>query len=258
MTGNRVSLTWDPAPGAAPAGYIVEGGVTPGQVLAALRADGSATSLVFDAPTGAFYLRLYAWTGAGRSPASNEIRIFVNVPQLPAAPTGLLGLADGANLALSWKAGTGGGLASSYILDVSGALTLSVPIAPSETFAFTGVPTGTYTFAVRAVNGAGSSPPSPPVTLAFPSACPGPPQAPTSFAVSRRGLAAERQLGSAERGTGGVQLRAEGHRALNLVLPLGVRSISGVVPSGIYNLSVLAVNPCGTGPETLPQAVTVP
>ena len=109
VTGNRVSLAWDAATSGTPAGYVVEGGVTPGHVLAALPADGSATSLVFDAPTGAFYLRLHAWTGAGRSPASNEIRIFVNVPQAPSAPTGLLGLADGSNLALSWKTGTGGG-----------------------------------------------------------------------------------------------------------------------------------------------------
>ena len=46
--------------------------------------------------------------------------------------------------------------------------------------------------------------------------------------------------------------------ALNLVLPLSTRSISGAVPSGVYNLSVLAVNPCGSGVETPPQSVTVP
>ena len=46
--------------------------------------------------------------------------------------------------------------------------------------------------------------------------------------------------------------------ALNLALPMSTRSISGAVPPGIYNLSVLAVNPCGSGDETLPQTVTVP
>ena len=30
------------------------------------------------------------------------------------------------------------------------------------------------------------------------------------------------------------------------------------VRAGSYNLSVLAVNPCGSGAETAPQSVTVP
>ena len=46
--------------------------------------------------------------------------------------------------------------------------------------------------------------------------------------------------------------------ALNLALPLNSRSISGAVPSGTYNLSVLAMNPCGAGMETVLQSVTVP
>jgi hypothetical protein len=45
---------------------------------------------------------------------------------------------------------------------------------------------------------------------------------------------------------------------LNLTLPLGSRVISGVVPPGSDNLSVFAVNPCGSGVETVPQSVTVP
>ena len=45
--------------------------------------------------------------------------------------------------------------------------------------------------------------------------------------------------------------------ALNLVLPLNTRNISGAVPPGVYSLSVLAVNPCGSGVETQPQSVTV-
>ena len=258
VTGNRVSLAWDAPTGGTPAGYIVEGGVTPGSVLAALPADGSATSFAFDAPTGAFYLRLHAWTASGRSPASNEIRIFVNIPQVPSAPTNLLGLANSSNLALSWKAPSLGGAPTSFVLDVSGALTTSVPLPPSETFSFTGVPAGTYTFAVRAMNSAGASPPSSPVTLTFPSACPGPPQAPTSFSVTRAGpqLSVSWDPPSAGPAVSSYVLRVSG--ALNLDLPLGVRSISGAVPAGDYTLSVLAVNPCGSGEETAPQSVTVP
>ena len=187
VTGNRVSLTWDPSPSDALTGYVLEGGVTPGSVLAALPTGSTAPSFTFDAPTGAFFVRMRAVSGGRRSPASNEIYILVNVPQPPSAPTDLLGLANGSNLALSWKTPSAGGAPTSFVLDVSGALTTSVPLPPSETFSFAGVPAGTYTFAVRATNSAGTSPASSPVTLTFPSACPGPPQAPTSFAVTRAG-----------------------------------------------------------------------
>ena len=252
-----MSLTWD-APGTVPSGYIVEGGVSPGEVLAAVPVTGTPTSFAFDAPTGAFYVRLHAWTGSGRSPASNEIRIFVNVPQAPSAPTGLLGLADGANLVLSWQNGTTGGAPTSMILDVSGAATLSMPLSLTETFAFTGVPQGTYTLAVRAANAGGTSAPSPPVTLSFPGACPGPPQPPINLSVSRTGSVVSARWDPPASGpaVSNYVLRVTG--ALDLSLPMTARAVSGTVAAGTYNLSVLAVNPCGSGVATPPQSVTVP
>ncbi len=215
-------------------------------------------SYTFDAPTGAFYVRVHALTATGRSAASNEIRIFVNLPQVPSAPTGLLGLANGSNLALSWKTTSAGGPPTSHVLDVSGALTLSVPLPLGETFSFAGVPPGTYTLAVRAVNLTGASPPSSSVTLAFPSACPDPPQEPANFAVSRAGsqLSVSWDPPGAGPAVASYVLRVTG--ALNLTLPMAGRTISGVVPPGTYNLSVLAMNPCGSGIETVPQSVTVP
>ncbi len=257
VAGNRVSLTWD-APATAPAGYVVEGGVNPGEVLAAVPVAGTPTNFAFDAPTGVFYVRLHAWTASGRSPASNELRIFVNVPQAPSAPTGLLGLADGANLVLSWQNGSTGGPPTSIILDVSGAATLSMPLPPNETFAFTGVPPGTYTLAVRAANAGGTSAPSTPVTLSFPGTCPGPPQPPVNLAVSRTGSVVSARWDPPGSGpaVSSYVLRVTG--ALDLTLPMTVRGISGTVPSGTYNLSVMAVNPCGSGVETPPRSVTVP
>jgi hypothetical protein len=258
VTGNRVSLAWDPSPSDGLSGHLLEGGVTPGSVLAALPTGSAAPAFTFDAPTGAFFVRMRAVRAGRRSSASNEIQIFVNVPQVPSAPTGLLGLANGANLALSWQATSAGGSPTSFVLDVSGALTLSVPVAPIETFSFAGVPAGTYTFAVRAVNSAGSSLASSPVTLTFPSACPGPPQAPANFVVSRTGsqLTVRWDPPGAGPAVSSYVLKVTG--ALNLALPLTTRSIGGAVPAGSYNLSVLAVNPCGAGSETVPQSVTVP
>ena len=257
VAGNRVSLTWD-APATVPAGYVVEGGGNPGEVLAAVPVNGTPTSFAFDAPTGAFYVRLHAWTASGRSPASNEIRIFVNVPQAPSAPTGLLGLADGANLVLSWTNGSTGGAPASMILDVSGAATLSMPLSVTETFAFTGVPRGTYTLAVRAANAGGTSAPSTPVTLSFPGTCPGPPQPPINLSVSRTGSVVSARWDPPASGpaVSSYVLRVTG--ALDLTLPMSARAVSGTVAAGTYSLSVLAVNPCGSGAETPPQSVTVP
>jgi YVTN family beta-propeller protein len=258
VTGNRVSLAWDPSPSDGLTGHLLEGGVTPGSVLAALPTGSAAPAFTFDAPTGAFFVRVRAVRAGRRSAVSNELQIFVNIPQVPSAPTGLLGLANGAALALSWQAASTGGSPTSFVLDVSGALTLSVSVAPIETFSFAGVPPGTYTFAVRAVNSAGSSVATSPVTLTFPGVCPGPPQAPANFAVSKTGsqLSVNWDPPGAGPAVSSYLLRVTG--TLNLVLPLTSRSISGVVPAGTYNLSVLALNPCGAGVETTPQPVTVP
>jgi YVTN family beta-propeller protein len=258
ITGNRVSLAWDPSPSDGLSGYAVEGGTTPSSVLATLPTGSTAPSFTFDAPSGAFYVRVRAVRGGQRSQPSNEIYILVNVPQPPSAPTALLGLANGSNLALSWKTASGGGTPTSLILDVSGTLAVSVAIAPGETFQYAGVPDGTYTFAVRAVNGTGTSAASSPVTLTFPSVCPGPPQAPTNFAVVKTGSQLSVSWDPPGAGPAVTSYRLQVTGALNLSLPVSGRSIGGGVAPGAYNLSVLAVNPCGSGPGTPVQSVTVP
>ena len=57
VTGNRVSLAWDASPSGALTGYVLEGGVTPGSVLASLPTGSTAPTFTFDAPTGAFFVR---------------------------------------------------------------------------------------------------------------------------------------------------------------------------------------------------------
>jgi YVTN family beta-propeller protein len=257
VTGNRVSLSWDPAIGAV-AGYVLEGGVRPGEVMASIPTGQSAPTFSFDAPTGAFYIRMHAIGGGGRSVASNEIQILVNVPQPPSAPAGLRGLVNGSNVALSWTNTFTGGQPTALMLDVSGAITTSLPLPLTESFEYSGVPPGTYTFTVRAINGTGSSSASSPVTLAFPGTCPGAPQAPTNFIVTRQGsqLTASWDPPRAGSAVNGYLLIVTG--AMNLTLPLSDRSVSGGVPPGTYQLSVRAVNPCGAGPGTPVQQATVP
>jgi predicted phage tail protein len=258
IVGNRLTLAWNAPTSGSPTGYVIEGGVAPGQVLGSLATGSTATTLSFDAPTGAFYLRVHALTASGKSGPSNEIYVVVNVAQAPSAPANLLGLANGANLALSWKATSSGGPPTSQILDVSGAITTSVPLPLGEMFSFAGVPPGTYTFAVRAANSAGTSPPSSPVTLTFPSACPGPPEVPTNFVVSRNGSQLTISWDPPTAGPAVASYVLKVADAFDMAVPMSARSISGNVPSGTYILSVLAVNACGSGVETAQQSVTVP
>ena len=121
ITGNVVTLRWTPpATGATPTAYQLEGGVNPGEVLASIPT-GSATPIyTFVAPTGAFHVRMHTISGASRSLASNEIRIFVNVPQPPSAPANLLGTVNGDFIALLEDT-FAGGAPTNVVLDVSGA-----------------------------------------------------------------------------------------------------------------------------------------
>jgi hypothetical protein len=41
-------------------------------------------------------------------------------------------------------------------------------------------------------------------------------------------------------------------------VPTPLRALSGTVPPGTYNLSVEAVNACGSSPSTAVKSVTVP
>jgi hypothetical protein len=65
--------------------------VSPGDVAASLTTGSAIPGFTVTAPTGAFYVRMHAVGLGGRSPASNEIRIFVNTPTPPSAPAHLLG-----------------------------------------------------------------------------------------------------------------------------------------------------------------------
>lgn len=257
IVGNRVTLRWVPPSSVVATGYVLQGGIAPGQTLASLPTGGTATTFSFTAPTGAFYLRMLAQTAGGISAPSNEVRAYVNVPAPPSAPTGLLGLASGNRLGLSWRNTAGGGTPTAMRLDVSGALTTSLPIPAGETFAFNGVPPGAYTFTVRAANASGTSPASPPVTLTFPGAC-SVPQAPVNLQVSRSGnrLAVSWDPPAAGAAVSSYVLNVGG--PLALAIPWSTRSISGAVPPGAYTLSVSAVNPCGAGAPAAAQSVTVP
>jgi hypothetical protein len=155
--GNVVTLRWNaPQSGLVPTGYLLEGGIAPGQVLASFNTGSPSPNYTFIAPTGTFYVRIHALSGGSRSEASNEVRTVVNVPAVPSAPANDLGLVNGSSVTLAWRNTFDGGAPSSLRLEATGAIVASLPLGLTDTATFSGVPAGTYTFAVRATNAAGA------------------------------------------------------------------------------------------------------
>jgi hypothetical protein len=257
LVGNTVTLSWAaPNGGVTPTGYVVEGGVSPGAVLASLPTGGVTPTISFVAPSGIYYVRVHAMAGGTKSAASNEVQLLVNVTAPPAAPTGLLGLANGDQLSLSWRNATGGSAATGVMIDVTGAANGSFPLPLSDSFSFGGAPPGTYAFAVRAFNESGSSGPSNTVTLTFPGSCTAP-QTPVNFSATHAGNVISVSWAPALNGAAptGYILIVRG--TYNLEVPMAGRSISAPVGPGTYALSVASTNPCGTSTPTAAQTVTL-
>lgn len=259
VRGNTVELRWlTPTRGPAPTGFVLEGGVAPGQVLASIPTGSLSPTFTFTAPSGSFYVRVHALNGAFKSVASNEVLVHVNVPVAPSAPANLLGLVNGSTLALAWTNTYAGGAPTSVTLNVSGAVSASLPLGLTDGFSFAGVPSGTYTLSVVATNAGGVSAPSNPVTLTFPSACSGPPQPVTNFLAYQLGgtLFLNWDAPAAGAAPSGYVLDVTGSYVGSIRLLQ--RALSAPVPSGAYTFSVVATNPCGSSVGTLPQTVTVP
>ena len=258
IAGNTVTFAWTPVAGAVdPTSYVIEGGLTPGSVLGSLPVAGTPATFTAAVPTGAFYVRLHALAGPARSAASNEIRIFVNVPAPPAAPANPLGLVNGGFLALAWTLGAGGGPATGLLLDVSGSIATSLPLPVSEAFSFNGVPPGTYTLSLRAVNASGVSPPSAGITLAFPGPCSGPPLTPIA-AASVNGNLATVSWSLPAAGPAPTAFAVSVTGAFTGTFSTTGRSLSGTVGPGSYTIRVTASNPCGQSAPTAPQTIAIP
>lgn len=257
VVGNTVTLRWRWA-GATPNQFVVSGGVSPGETLASIETGSAVPMVTFTAPSGAFYVRVAAVTGSGTSTASSEVRLFVNVPQAPPAPTTLLGVANGTRLELSWMntrhSGTLPGTAN--VLDVTGPVSANLSMPLTEQFAYPAVPPGTYTFRVRTVNASGSSPASNPVTLTFPGSCqvPSPPAGLQAHAVGRT---LHVWWDSPVSGTAASRYVLTVGGAYSLPVETTAREISSAVPAGTYTFSVIAQNACGSSTSSPQVSVTV-
>lgn len=227
-------------------------------MLASLPTGGAEPSLTFTAPSGSFFVRVHALNGVVRSEASNEIRIHVNVPIPPSAPANLLGLVDGSTVALAWINTYAGGAPDSLVLDVTGALTTSLPLGFGDSFSFAGVPQGTYTLSLRARNAAGTSPSSNTVPLTFPAPCSGPPLTPTNVVAYRVGITIFIDWAPATSGPAPMGYVLDVTGSFDGNFPTASRAMSGAVGPGSYTLNVVATNSCGVSPPTVPQTVVVP
>ena len=258
VVGNRATFRWTPpAIGPAATGFIFEGGVSPGEVLASMPL-GPLPIFTLDVPTGAFLVRVRTVSGASISGVSNEVPLYVNVAVPPSAPANLLGVVNGSTLALTWRNTFGGGAPSGGILDVTGAATASIPVGATEMLSFPGVPGGTYTLQVRSTNAGGAGTASNAVTLSFPGACSGAPQTPSRFLAYRVGNQVYIVWESPTAGPAPTNYVLHATGTVTANLPLAATSFTSPVPPGTYNLSVSAANACGSSAATGVQTVTVP
>jgi hypothetical protein len=267
LNGNTVTISWRaPLIGPTPTGYVLEGGVRPGEVLQSIPIGGTAPTYTFSAPAGAYYIRLRTVAGSGVSRPSGEVRLYVGAYSGPTAPRSLTGYGNGTAVVLNWRNTYTGGEPTGVVVDVTqnGARLTSIPLPLVSTWSYNGVPAGTYSFTVRAVNAVGTSGSSNSVTMTFPLSGCSSPAAPTglSFAASGRVVAAHWQAPSSGTTPTGYRLEARLRNPNNSTSALGTfpvagTSISSPVGPGRYEVRVRSENICGNSGYTGWQAVTV-
>ncbi len=259
IVGNSVVLRWDaPAAGPAPTGYALEAGVAPGTTAVALPL-GPLPVFTVTAPTGVFFVRVRSTGAGGSSAASNEIPLIVNVPAAPSAPDRLRGVAIGDTVELSWRNTFGGGAPTALALDVSGPVSGTLNLGVTETFTFTGVPAGLYTFRVRAVNAAGASVASAPAVLNFPGVCGAAPPPPTGVLAFAQAGVVTVLWDPPATGSPTLSYALVVSGAFSGTFGVGsVRSLSAPAAPGTYTLQVVSANACGASAPSTAVAVTVP
>ena len=260
VVGNLVTLRWSVvAGGLVPTNFVLEGGLSPGEVLESVPTGSPSPIFTFPAPTGSFYVRVRAMSGSVPSAASNEIRIHVNVPVPPSPPTGLLALVNGCrSVALAWRNTFNGGAPTNVVLDVTSPSAVLLPLGNGDKVSYNGIPPGTYTFSLRAANAAGASGASNTITLTVPASCSGAPGTPTNFLAYRIGSTVSVLWDPAATGPAPTDYVLDVTGSLITTIPTTDRGLSSAAPPGSYTVSVRATNPCGSSEPTAAQTVVVP
>jgi hypothetical protein len=203
-------------------------------------------------------VRVYAADDTAFERPSNEVPLIVSLPIRPSAPANLLATVSGNRVDLAWTNTFTGGAPTGLVLNVSGAVNTSLPIAVAESVSFNGVPPGTYALSVAATNAGGTGPSSNAVTVTFPTTCSGSPLTPTQFLAYRLGRTLSVLWQTADTGPAPTDfVISVPELRLNLATG-GARSASGSVPPGTYTLSVASRNGCGVSVPTASQTIVVP
>jgi hypothetical protein len=202
---------------------------------------------------------MHSLLGTSQSGPSNEVPLHVNTTVTPSAPANLLGAVDGSNLTLAWKNTFVGGIPTNTFLRVTGDASVTIPLGPTETFTYSPVPAGQYSFEVLSANAGGVSAASNKVTLAFPGSC-SPPQMPTKFLLSVNGLrmGAIWDLPLAGPAPSGYTLNVTSPVFTGRVPNIRTTNIRAQVVPGAYTASLEATSACGASARTPTQTVVVP
>jgi len=256
VRGSTVELRWLWA-GTAPDGYLLTGGLSPGETLAILPTGSAAPTFTFSAPPGKFYVRMVGLRDGIELPPSADVLISVQVPEPPSAPTSLQGVATGSRLDLTWITTSNGGTATGTLLEVSGTLSGVVPLPLTDRVSFEGVPDGTYTIRVRATGEAGTSDASAPITLSFPGRCELP-EAAEAFHVYTTGPIVTLRWNPPASGAAATGYLLNVSGPVTVSLPVSGREFISPAPAGVYTFSVTSVNTCGQGATTATRVITVP
>lgn len=258
--GNLVTLAWlPPTAGATPTSYLIEGGLAgQSQVLARIPTAGAATQFSLRVPDGTFFVRVVAVSGSLRLGESASLEFAVTTLGTASAPAALLGSASGSTLALSWQNTWTGAAPTALRLDVVGSITTAVTLPVTESFTFRGVPPGTYTFTVTALDGSTAGAASNGVTLTFPGSCGGVPGTPIAFSASTQGgrVFLDWLPPASGEAVAGYVVTVTG--AFVGSIPMTARTLAVPAPPGTYVVQVSSVGPCGTSVPTASQTVVVP
>ena len=165
VAGSLVTIAWQRGGGLVDR-HILEAGSGSGlSNLAVVTIAAGTTTFQAGAPPGTYFLRVREANECGASAPSPEIFLVVGASvALPEAPGTPIVAVNGSDVSLSWAPPASGGAPTAYRLEAGTAPGLAnaavITLGAAPAFSTGGVPPGTYSVRVRAINAAGVGPPS--------------------------------------------------------------------------------------------------
>lgn len=170
VQGDTVSLAWSPASGAPATGYHVIAGSMPGAADLGVAVVAQPAFVAAGVPRGVYYVRVVAINALGASAPGADVVVVVG-SGLPGTPVGLMAAAGPAgSVRVMWQRPSSGVTPDAYALlvgTVPGHPVSRIPIG-GTTLAASGVAAGTYYVRAVGVNGNGSGPATPEITVVVP------------------------------------------------------------------------------------------